>query len=267
MLSRSTWCKVAILAPTRTHAHMHTHAHTCLWPSGVHHSLGVSLVKLRGFRAEPMPSSDSVLARRKLARKQPDPLLRCRALEQSHTALDHGLERESYLMLMVFGAPRILFPILKLLTSSRAAPMARTMEMCEFFCGVAQISENFSRAGYNSTGIDVLRDPLNMDLCTPRGFLYAMCLVLATKDRGFLWFATVCSSWVWMCRGTSERSRGDIYGRPGSRSCYEGNMQAARSALLMLLGASRRIWWTLEQPASSLMECPSEQSVRAKCPA
>ena len=99
-----------------------------------------------------------------------------------------------------------------------------------------------------------MRDPLNMDLCSARGFVYAVWLVLATQCQGLNWFATVCSSWVWMSRATTRRSRQDIYGRVDLPSCHAGNIQTARSALLMLLCACRHVWWALEQPATSLME-------------
>ena len=55
-------------------------------------------------------------------------------------------------------------------------------------------------------------------------------------------------------RGSTKRSRRNPDGDTSSPAVSAGNLQAAGVALLLLLAASRQIWWMVEQPRGSLLQ-------------
>lgn len=66
-------------------------------------------------------------------------------------------------------------------------------------------------------------------------------------------------SWKLPCmpprsRGSTHRSRERPLGRPDSESVRMGNLLCARALVLVLLCASKQVFWVLEQPMSSVME-------------
>ena len=92
---------------------------------------------------------------------------------------------------------------------------------------------------------------------TPIGMIVA--LQWARRLRKLLeslgWFGTVCSSWIFLCRGTSKRTVYRPLGDTNILFVREGNRMTARSALLIAYLYSTGVTWCLEQPASSLMIC------------
>ena len=70
---------------------------------------------------------------------------------------------------------------------------------------------------------------------------------------GLLSWATPCSTWVTVNRGTSQRSRQNPRGHEPYDSVSDANVCVARMALLMIWSALLGLQWLLEQPQSSLM--------------
>ena len=91
------------------------------------------------------------------------------------------------------------------------------------------------------------------DMCSPQGFALCVAMVMSLKGNGLLWLATVCSTWVFMCRGTSQRSKIDPLGRTELPCVRSANLMVSRCALLMRLCHAKGGTWILEQPMSSLM--------------
>ena len=163
-----------------------------------------------------------------------------------------GLSVFSYGRLLAVGFPTIVFEIMKTVVAMRQP----TPRLCglEAFCGVATIATEFIQAGFPFHGADILLDPDNHDLTTPAGFVYLLFMVLSFEADAILWFATVCSSWIWLSRSSTGRNKRMPLGTPHlCRSVEDGNTMVARSAVLMMLCAARHGWWALEQPAGSLM--------------
>jgi hypothetical protein len=77
-------------------------------------------------------------------------------------------------------------------------------------------------------------------------------LLPEAKEKAVLHFATVCSSWVSINRGTSGRSAWCPLGR-AHPYVLRANTMVSRSAFLMLLGLCLGIDVVLEQPSSSIM--------------
>jgi hypothetical protein len=81
-----------------------------------------------------------------------------------------------------------------------------------------------------------------------------VCLLMGLKPgQGVLFAAPVCSSWVWMNRGSSGRSLAEPLGFEHRPHVQEGNLQVARLVLLLLLCHCFDIGWVVEQPGSSLL--------------
>ena len=55
-------------------------------------------------------------------------------------------------------------------------------------------------------GFDINNDPIMNDFLGAKGFGYAVWLVLSLRLGAQSLLAPVCSSWVWVNRGTSKRS-------------------------------------------------------------
>jgi len=103
-----------------------------------------------------------------------------------------------------------------------------------------------------ASGFDLASDPM-CDLRTSGGFLKACQLILRLKIGGVLWAGAPCSTWVWMARGSTGRSKGNVLGRPGVKCVQEANMVISRLAILIMLAVARGAMWCVEQPLSSLM--------------
>ena len=97
------------------------------------------------------------------------------------------------------------------------------------------------------------RSDIRAPLRSPRGFLHAVTCVCDLNPQGYLWLATVCSSWVWMCSFSTGRTADNPLGVP-SPCVNLANIMVARCGLLIMLATTSGNVWTLEQPWSSLME-------------
>ena len=56
-------------------------------------------------------------------------------------------------------------------------------------------------------------------------------------------------------RGSTHRSRTNPLGRKDSPACRLGNLLACRALFLVVVAASKGVFWILEQPQSSVMQC------------
>ena len=66
-------------------------------------------------------------------------------------------------------------------------------------------------------------------------------------------WGTVCSSWLWISRGTTGRSGWNPEGDRRSNSTRIGNCMVTRMTLMLFVLVSKKCLWVLEQPSSSLM--------------
>lgn len=87
--------------------------------------------------------------------------------------------------------------------------------------------------------------------------------VMRLKVGGLLWGGVPCSSWVFLNRHTSKRSREAPLGDEGQPSVRRANLLVTRWTLLVLLAVSRGCLWLAEQPMSSLM--PEHPRLKQVC--
>ena len=73
------------------------------------------------------------------------------------------------------------------------------------------------------------------------------------RAGGLAFFAPVCSSFVFINRGTARRSICTPLGDCSLDHVVTGNLLAARTALLVMVATWKMCCWIVEQPASSLL--------------
>ena len=165
-----------------------------------------------------------------------------------------GLRGVELRRLLRMNLPAMFFNILIAITRIFALnPISRDLNCVEMFSGKATIRDAFRASGGRALGYDITYDPRDNDLNSVTGFCVAVVLTMRLKSRSVQWWATVCSSWVWMSRNTCERSKNRSGGNRQVPCVKSANCQVARMALISALGLSRGTSWGLEQPSSSLM--------------
>lgn len=100
---------------------------------------------------------------------------------------------------------------------------------------------------------DDLDKGLQFDVMTTTGFLVAARNVLRVIPGGVLHGGVPCSSWVFLSRGSSKRSKQFPQGDTGRTHVLKANLITTRFALLVLVALARSVYWCVEQPLSSLM--------------
>ncbi len=80
-------------------------------------------------------------------------------------------------------------------------------------------------------------------------------LSLRVTPGGFHMTAPVCSSFAWINRASIGRSRWEPLGKSVSDRIARASLMVSRAILACLLNSARGLWWVLEQPALSIMEC------------
>ena len=178
----------------------------------------------------------------------------------------HVSERASDLRGAKFGLPGKVF---RKLLKFRVAPLllnllyflhhqpvsdAKDVEFIEFFAGVGVICKSIKDKGMHALGYDIAYEPVLQDCLKPEGFLTMVQWVRRLHPRGACHLATVCSTWVWMCRSSTGRSEEQPLGcPPQSEVVQAANVMVARMALVLLWLQAAGQLWILEQPATSLM--------------
>ena len=110
------------------------------------------------------------------------------------------------------------------------------------------------RTKFEVRGFDIRNDPVYQDLNTDFGFLSALLWLLRLVDfEAMTWFGTVCSSWIWLARGTTRMTYRAPRGNLRAPSVQAGNQMVARTAFLLCVAYAKSLTWVLEQIAKSLI--------------
>ena len=133
------------------------------------------------------------------------------------------------------------------------ADLTKEYDCAEYFSGVGHVGGSFVERGYMAALYDIDRSGDFEDLTKPEGFLTAVTTTIKCKPGALAHWATVCSSWVWVCRATTKRSLLNPHGDTRHAFVAEGNVMVARMVVLILVGLALGQQWILEQPSSSIM--------------
>ena len=131
----------------------------------------------------------------------------------------------------------------------------------EMFAGVKAICKAFNGMGMNFSSFEIQDSP-DQDVCSLRGFVLAAALILQCLPDGVVWFATVCSTWVFMSKSSTGRHL-HVLGN-GSAACHYANIMVHRVALLCELATTRAVKWVLDQPRSITMQLHPRRELMLK---
>ena len=206
-----------------------------------------------------MTSEEPLRKRKRLRKKQPAPeyfpdLTPARAAKC-------GLSVTSFSQLVAMGWPIVCFNILIMMTSL-VGPVTRDAHCVEYFSGVGNVAGAYSEHGMKALTYDIIDSFSFQNLNSPEGFVTALHFGLRLLEKGLGHWATVCSTWVFMSRSCTGRTKERPYGLPPgthgiTRDVQEANVQVGSMVLVIMLLLARGCTFLLEQPMTSLMDqCP-----------
>ena len=141
------------------------------------------------------------------------------------------------------------------------ASAPRDLDVLEIFVGVAAIVRAASARGFSAIAFDRDRLPgttnapgaASEDLTLQEGFMSAVRLTCRLRRGGLLWLAPVCSSFVFMNRSRTRRTRANPAGNREYAPVRTGNTLAEVAAFLWALATLRGATAVLENPTSSVI--------------
>ncbi|CAJ1372520.1 unnamed protein product [Effrenium voratum] len=159
---------------------------------------------------------------------------------------DADQEVVAILVSLLFAKPLVFTPLLDHVELFAGQMSVSIGEMEENRCAVA-LDLEMGKSG------EMGEDAYNM--LHPIGFAHSLFQVCRLKPgRSGLLAAPVCSTWVYMSRGSTGRSLGNPGGDPRFPATNSGNVLCSRTLVLLWIAAALQCWWVLEQPQGSLME-------------
>ncbi|CAE7373324.1 unnamed protein product [Symbiodinium natans] len=108
--------------------------------------------------------------------------------------------------------------------------------------------------GRRCVAFDIAYDKTWMNMLSDEGYVHALYQVMNLAPGTFLTLAPVCSSWVFMSRGTTKRTKGRPLGDQEAPSVDAGNRMASRVAILLFIACAKRVHIVMEQPRGSLLQ-------------
>ena len=125
----------------------------------------------------------------------------------------------------------------------------RDFDFVELFAGDGAISTGLEGVGCIGVRVDARRRPEH-NFMTPTGFAISLRAVLKLRAGGIFWAAPPCGTWVWVSRASTGRH---IRTEGSSWSACVQNALVERLCLLLRVCMYRKVFWAVEQPASSCM--------------
>ena len=90
-------------------------------------------------------------------------------------------------------------------------------------------------------------------MCSDRGYERSVGLVMRIKPQGNLWQAPVCSTWGYLARSTTKRTRANPSGQRAYNRTRNANRMVVLMCMLTLLAWTRNVHVWIEQPMNSCM--------------
>lgn len=128
----------------------------------------------------------------------------------------------------------------------------RVKHFAEFFCGTGGLTTALSQAGMRCAWFDIHLEPSH-DILTAIGVAEAVRIALSVIPGGVVWFGVPCSTFVWMARGHTKRSRQNPLGDLTRADVSRANRIAQIVVMLCQVLSKRGVFFVMEQPAGSLL--------------
>ncbi|CAE7735215.1 unnamed protein product [Symbiodinium necroappetens] len=128
------------------------------------------------------------------------------------------------------------------------------LDAVEKYAGVKTIATAFRSMDLKAASFEMNDDPVTEDIQSGLGFAYGLALTLRLfRNAGLNFEAPVCSTWVWVNRATSGRSRAYPLGDMTREQVRAANKMVARTCIYLLVLSSLRLPWCIEQPVYMFM--------------
>ena len=103
-------------------------------------------------------------------------------------------------------------------------PMKRDLHAFEGFSGKGGITSALLNAGFEAAQFDRATRHWSEDITKLSGLAFFFLQVLRIENRGMLWLAPQCSSWITMARGSTLRhSLNKFFGNEDRQDVFEAN--------------------------------------------
>ena len=218
--------------------------------------------------ADPLPlgsgewQGETAGVRRRLQGKQSVPACVGPRKSEIHGPL-FGVAPRVYRALVRTKAPLILFQLLWFIRLT-VPDLQQNIVFVDYYMGRGHLKEQFQARSFPSLGYEIKSDPVMENALTPEGLLTMVVYALRLRDglrtargiieRALSHWGTVCSSWIFVCKGGTGRTDLCPHGNESVKGVWAGNVQVSRMCLVLWLLAAKSVGWILEQPGSSTME-------------
>ena len=128
----------------------------------------------------------------------------------------------------------------------------RAKHFAEFFCGTGGLVTAVASAGMRCAWFDIHVEPSH-DILSAIGIAVAVKIALSVAPGGVVWFGVPCSTFVWIARGHTRRSRQEPLGDTSRADVRRANRIARTVVVLCRVLAKRGVYFVMEQPAGSLL--------------
>jgi hypothetical protein len=154
-----------------------------------------------------------------------------------------------------WGIPALLLDIILRIVLNPCLGFCGGIDAAELFAGCCSVTNGLKAVGLVSIPFEIKMMGELMDMNSCPGFCLAITLVLrmAMKGRGLLWLAPVCSTWIFMSSGTTQRTKWAPEGNTRLECVRNANLMSARCVVLCALADALNVTFILEQPLSSVM--------------
>jgi len=160
--------------------------------------------------------------------------------------------------LLRIGAPLVVIALVIQLASVPGIEMTPNVDFAEFYAGMHEVTRAQRQAGRRAVAYEINIAGDYMNILSNVGFALALHLMCRLNNVvvpvAANLHAPVCSSWIFLSRGTTRRSLAFPAGDPRCKIVQEGNQMLARTMSLIMLSSALGLLWILEQPVTSLFQ-------------
>ena len=138
------------------------------------------------------------------------------------------------------------------------------LELCS---GAGHWSQVMRALGFTGISMDILYNDRLYDILSPIGFCTLVAAIWRVRRFGFFLMAPPCSTWVFMSRGSTGRSRkgkNQWKGNKGNKKVRSQNRFMSRLSCILELCRRRKVRHILEQPSSTMMLSSHKRLLKAK---
>ena len=148
--------------------------------------------------------------------------------------VDAAVEWGTLYDMYILGCPFIILRLVSLVWGTVAN--LEKLHLVELFSGGRAgeaITLGFRKVGLRAKGVEIERHGLLEDIMSVQGWLYCLGLICRLYTGAVLWAAPVCTTWVWLCRSVTKRSRLRPLGAEWIPQVAEANNMVSRPCRAM----------------------------------